>query len=82
MDTKQLLDTILENVREEVTQFVKIEPTITSPIEYEQKVLSISMNFARTMINQSQGKIPKSRNLKKSNHLFWQVRIEEKSCIM
>ena len=33
MDTKQLLDTILENVREEVTQFVKIEPTITSPIE-------------------------------------------------
>jgi hypothetical protein len=65
MDTNKIVETILENVKQEITQFVEIQPTITCPIEYEMKVLSVSQAIARQLIEQSQGKIPRSRNLKK-----------------
>ena len=66
MDTKdEILESILRNVRTEVSQFLEIESKITCPIEYELRVIEASRNFARTMIEKSQCKIPKSRNLKK-----------------
>ena len=66
METKeQILESILRNVRTEVSQFLEIESKITCPIEYELKLIEASRNFARTIIEKSQGKIPKSRNLKK-----------------
>lgn len=65
MDKNKIVDSILENVRAEITQFVEKEPTITCPIEYELTVLEIAKTFARKLITKSQGKIPKSRNFKK-----------------
>lgn len=66
MDTKdKILESILKNVRTEVAQFLEIEPEIKCPIEYEQKLLEISRNFAKTILSESQGKMPRSRNLKK-----------------
>jgi hypothetical protein len=66
MDTKDhILESILSNVRTEVSQFLEVESKITCPVEYELKVIEVARNFARTMIEKSQGKVPKSRNLKK-----------------
>ncbi len=63
MEIKKIVDSILENVRGEITQFVEKEPTIICPIEYELTVLEITKTFARQLISESQGKIPKSGNL-------------------
>ena len=65
MKDKQLVESILDAIREEVEEFVKKESEITDPIEYEEKVLALSRKFAKELIGQSQGKLPKSRNSKK-----------------
>ena len=53
-------------MREEVKQFVEQESQITSSTEYEERVLELSKKFAAGLIAKSQGKMPKSRNSKKS----------------
>ena len=66
VDTKdQILESILRNVRTEVSTFLDQESGIKCPIEYELRLIEMSRNFARTLLVQSQGKIPKSRNSKK-----------------
>jgi hypothetical protein len=65
METKQIVDSILENVRAEITAFVENEPKIQCPVEYELKVIEIAKLFSKNLILTSQGKIPGSRNLKK-----------------
>ena len=65
MKDKQIVESILDTLREEVEEFVKKESEITDPIEYEEKVLALSRKFAKELIGQSQGKLPKSRNSKK-----------------
>lgn len=70
MKSKEIVDAILESIREEVTQFVEEESQITSATEYEERVVELSKKFAVGLIAQSQGKMPKSRNLKKSIDKF------------
>ena len=65
METKQLVDSILEAVREDVTHFIEIEGQIDSSVEYEERILEIARHFCRNLIVQSKGKMPKSRNSKK-----------------
>jgi len=65
METKQAVDSILEAVREELSHFVETESEITSALDYEKRVFELAMKFARETIDKSQGKMPKSRNLKK-----------------
>lgn len=66
MDTKdQILESILRNVRTEVSTFLDQESGIKCPIEYELRLIEMSRNFGRTLLTQSQGKRPKSRNSKK-----------------
>ena len=67
---EQIVDAILESMRAEVLQFVKQESKITSSVEYEERLLELSKKFARGLISKSQGKIPKSRNSKKSADQF------------
>ena len=75
MDTKdQILDSILRSCRTELITFLDQESSIKCPVEYELKLIEMSRNFARTVINESQGKIPKSRNKKNGNHIFWKIR--------
>lgn len=66
MESKEIVDIILESMREELTQFVEHESQITSSTEYEEQVLELSRKFALGLISKSQGKMPKSRNSKKS----------------
>jgi len=65
MKDKQIVESILGALREEVEEFVKKESEITDPVEYEEKVLALSRKFAKELISQSQGNLPKSRNSKK-----------------
>ena len=67
MKDKQIAASILESIKKEVEEFVKTESGITDALEYEEKVLALSQKFARELINQSQGKLPKSRNSKKKS---------------
>ncbi len=65
METKHIVDSILEAVREEVTQFVKTQDQISSSIEYEEGLLDIGRQFTLGLLEESSGKLPKSRNSKK-----------------
>ena len=65
---EQIVDAILESMREEVMQFVKQESQISSSTEYEERVLELSKKFAQGLISKSQGKTPKSRNSKKNTN--------------
>ena len=57
MDTKdQILESILRNVRTEVSTFLDQESGIKCPIEYELRLIEMSRNFGRTLLIQSQGK--------------------------
>lgn len=67
MDKQQLVDSILETVREELNEFVEQESKITSSIEYEERVISIARKFAQGIIQGTQGELPKSRNSKKKS---------------
>ena len=67
MKDKQIAASILESIKQEVEEFVKTESEITDALEYEEKVLALSRKFAKELINQSQGKLPKSRNSKKKS---------------
>ena len=64
------VNAILESMREELTQFMEQESQITSSLEYEERVLELSRKFALGLISKSQGKMPKSRNSKKSTDQF------------
>ena len=66
MKSKEKVDAILDSMREELRQFLEEESQITSSTEYEERVLELSRKFARGLISQSQGQMPKSRNSKKS----------------
>ena len=64
------MDSILESMREELTHFVEREGKITSSLEYEERVVELSKQFGAGIISGSMGKLPKSRNLKKSSDEF------------
>ena len=70
METKKIVDSILESMREELTQFVEAQEGITSSLEYEERVVELSKQFGAGIITKSMGKLPKSRNLKKSADEF------------
>ena len=73
METKEIADSILESMREEVTQFVANQSQVRSSVEYEEQVFELSRKFAAGLISKSMGKMPKSRNLKKSADEFRQT---------
>ena len=66
MKSKEIADAIWESMRKEVEKLIEQESQITSSIEYEERVVELSRKFAQDLIAKSQGKLPKSRNSKKS----------------
>lgn len=67
METKKLVDSILETVRAEMSVFIEQESTIKCPIEYEMRVMKIARLMSKNLIVGAQGKLPKSRNCKKKS---------------
>jgi len=67
MENQQIVDSILETVKAELQSFVEQESKITSSIEYEERILSMARTFSLGVIQGVQGKLPKSRNLKKKS---------------
>lgn len=66
METKEaILESILRRVKAEVSQFLDDEPEIKCPIEYEKRLISMSLLFGKSIMENAQGQIPRSRNLKK-----------------
>ncbi len=65
METKNLVDSILETVKAEISDFVEQESSIKCPIEYEKRLLGIARNVAKNILLGTQGDLPGSRNAKK-----------------
>jgi hypothetical protein len=70
METKQIVDSILESMRADLTEFIESQGKIDSSIEYEERVVELSKQFGVGVITKSMGKLPKSRNSKKSVDKF------------
>lgn len=62
---KTTIDAILNAIRGELSEFLEEERSITCPIEYENKVFQVAMKFARSLLEEGQGEVPRSRNVKK-----------------
>lgn len=73
MENNEIVDSILESMRKEVAEFVATQSQITSSTEYEEQVVELSRKFAAGLITKSAGKMPKSRNSKKSSDKSGQV---------
>jgi hypothetical protein len=67
METSKIVESILETVRAEMTEFIEQESSITCPIEYETKIIRIANTMAKNLLIGAQGKLPKSRNAKKKS---------------
>ena len=53
MESKEKVDRILESLRAEVTAFVEQESEIKTSLEYEERVLELSRQFAKGLIGES-----------------------------
>lgn len=67
MEKQQIVESILETVKAQIEEFVDQQETISTSIEYEDKVWEIVNNFGLDLIIKSQGLLPKSRNSKKKS---------------
>jgi hypothetical protein len=67
MENQEKIDAILRKVRIQLESFMSDEPTITDPIEYENKLLNLGTSLSLEVLLESRGKMPKSRNQKKSS---------------
>jgi len=75
MTKDEITDLILESMRDEVAKFVDQQGKITSSTQYESKALELGRKFTAGLITHSAGKLPKSRNAKKSPNPGWFSRI-------
>ena len=62
-----LTNQILSSMEAELACFVEEESKITSSTEYEEQVLALAHKFAASVIQYTQGHLPKSRNSKKKS---------------
>lgn len=67
MNKIEIKKSILKTVEQELEQWLEQEPHITSGFEYETKILEIGGRVAKEIMIQSIGKLPSSRNQKKSS---------------
>ena len=67
MENQEKIDAILRKVRTQLESFMSEESTITDPIEYENKLLNLGKTLSLEVLLESRGKMPKSRNQKKSS---------------
>ena len=61
------MESILKTVRQEVTEWLDEQDSITDPFEYEKNLLERSLRIGRSMLENSTGKISKDRNVKKKS---------------
>ena len=62
----EIESSILKAVKAELSQWMSTESEIDNAYEYETKAVETGMRIARHILEQSQGRIPKSRNQKKT----------------
>ena len=66
MTKSQLTEMILQELRKDIERFMSEEDTITSSIEYEDKVIEICRSLGRKLIAGGDQVHKKSRNAKKN----------------
>lgn len=66
MEKQKRIESILSVMRTKLEAYIDQESTITDPIEYEDQLLAIGQQFSLEVLQSSMGKVPRSRNQKKS----------------
>ena len=67
MNKSEIKESILRTVNEEIDAWLASEPNIKDAFTYEQRLFEHSMRIGRSMLLNSQGKVPKDRNAKKKS---------------
>jgi hypothetical protein len=67
---KQNVESTIETMKQELTAFVEQEGNITSSNEYEDQGYELGRQFSKGVIEEKQGKVPKSRNSKKNYNII------------
>jgi hypothetical protein len=66
MENQDRIDSILRMMKTKLESYVEQESNVSDPIEYEDRLLKMGHDFAFEILRSSHGKLPKSRNQKKS----------------
>lgn len=82
MEDQKRIDAILRMMRTKLETYVEQESNVTDPIEYEDRLLKMGNDFALEILRSSRGKLPKSRNQKKSLNETGRGGIAEKTSFM
>jgi len=69
MEKEQLKQAMLSAISKEVEQWAEESQQIKDGYEFEECLLLRGRNISKILMEQSIGKVPKSRNQKKSPHL-------------
>lgn len=65
----EITNSILKTVSEELSIWLKEKDSITSGYEYEDRVLKLGQRITQEIFIMTMGKVPKSRNQKKTSYL-------------
>jgi|GEM_PF-3835997 hypothetical protein len=65
MDKAQIKASILRTMSEELDEWLEEEPTIRDAFQYEMRLFERTLRIGKSMLQHSQGKLPKDRNAKK-----------------
>ena len=82
METKKLVDSILETVRAEISDFVEEESSIKCPIEYETRLIEIGRKVTKNLLQEHKDNYQRVGILKKSSNDIREGNFEERTYIM
>ncbi|NTS43114.1 hypothetical protein HRG84_19670 [Flavisolibacter sp. BT320] len=64
-ERSRIKEAIMQRLSEEVDLWLDQEPTLTSGYDYETEFIGLGRRLNRIVLEESLGKVPKSRNGKK-----------------
>ena len=82
MTKSQVIEMIMQELREDIEEFMSVEDKITSSIEYEDRVVEICRTLGRKLVAGGNQVHRKSRNAKKTSDQFWSSGSFKESCTM
>ena len=81
MEKEELKQIMFASISKEVDQWAEESQQIKDGYEFEDRLLLRMRNIGKILMEQGVGKIPKSRNQKKSSHVYRGNRSKQLSSI-
>jgi hypothetical protein len=81
MEKEKLKQAMLTAISSEVEHWAEESQQIKDGYEFEDCLLLRMRNIGKVLMEQGVGKVPKSRNQKKSPHLCGESRSKQQTCV-